>query len=166
MGCFVVGIEADFSGAGMSGTQTVTPIIQNNGSSLPGGGSLTAHQDINWFGTVRPRLGYTVTPSLLVYGTGGLAYGNVSYSANTDFRPGFTAYYPASAGGTKVGWSVGAGVEYAVSKCWTFKTEYLHVDLGDESVVANPNITLPPFQVGYKFATTANIINFGVNYKF
>jgi outer membrane immunogenic protein len=166
MGCFVVGIEADFSGSGMSGTQTVSPIIQSNGTALPGGGSLTAHQEINWFGTLRPRLGYAVTPGLLIYGTGGLAYGDVSYSANTDFRPGFTAYYPASAGETKVGWSLGAGVEYAFSRNWTVKTEYLRVDLGNESVTANPNIALPPFQVGYKFETSANILNIGLNYRF
>ena len=166
MGCFVVGIEADFSGSGMSGSQTVSPIIQNNGTRFPGAGFLTAHQETNWFGTLRPRLGYTVIPALLVYGTGGLAYGDVSYSANSDFRPNGAAFYPASFSKTKVGWTVGGGVEYAISKNWTLKAEYLYMDLGSESVSANPGITLPPFRVGYNWETTANIFNIGINYKF
>jgi outer membrane immunogenic protein len=166
MGSFVIGIEADFSGSGISGSQTVSPIIQNDGTPFPGAGILTAHQHTNWFGTLRPRLGYTVTPSLLVYGTGGLAYGDVSYSANTDFRPNGAAFYPASFSKTKVGWTAGGGVEYAILKNWTVKAEYLYMDLGSESVIANPGISLRPFRVGYEWETTANIFNIGVNYKF
>jgi len=166
MGCFVVGLEADFSGSGMSGTQTVSPIIQNNGVPWPGAGFLRSHQETNWYGTVRPRLGYTVMPTLLLYGTGGLAYGDVTYSANSDFRPSGAAFYPASFSKTKVGWAAGGGVEYALMKNWTVKVEYLYMDLGSESVVANPGVPLPPFQVGYKWDTTANLINFGLNYKF
>ncbi|MEN6438643.1 MAG: outer membrane protein [Syntrophobacter sp.] len=164
LGCFLVGIEADFSGSGMSGSQTVSPIAQNNGA--PFSGALTAHQETNWFGTLRPRLGYTVMPTLLAYGTGGLAYGDVSYSANTDYRAGGGVFYPASFSKTRVGWTVGGGFEYAVSKNWTVKTEYLYMDLGSESAVANANIGMPPFQVGYSWKTTAQIINIGLNYKF
>ena len=164
MGCFVAGIEADFSGAGMSGARFSPAAILGDGTQFP---ALTAHQEINWFGTLRPRLGYTVTPNVLVYGTAGLAYGNVSSSANTDFRPIFPtfAYYPASVSQTNVGWTAGGGIEYAISKCWSVKAEYLYMDLGSQSAVANPNLSIP-FQVGYKWQTTANILNFGVNYRF
>jgi outer membrane immunogenic protein len=163
IGCFVVGIEADLSVSGMSGSQNVSPI-----QPLPFG-VLSAHEDINWFGTVRPRLGYLLRPNVLVYATGGLAYGNASYSANTNFIPGSGGIadeqYPASFSSTKVGWTLGAGVEYAFSKCWTVKAEYLYMDLGSESVTANPTLTNPPFQMGYNMQTTANIFQIGVNYK-
>jgi outer membrane immunogenic protein len=166
-GCFVVGIEADFSWSGMSGSQTVSPIIRNDGTPFAGGGVLSASEEIKWFGTLRPRFGYTVTPSLLVYGTGGLAYGDVSYSANTDFRPLFATFYPASVSSTKVGWTVGGGFEYAVAKNWTIKTEYLYMDLGDQSAIANPSTPVSvPYKVGYNWETKAHLVSIGLNYKF
>jgi len=166
VGCFVAGIEADFSGSGMSGSST-SAIIGTNGAPVAGVGPLTAHQTINWFGTLRPRLGYTVTPTILLYGTGGLAYGNVSLSADTDLRPLLPIFYHAASSDTNVGWTAGGGIEWAISKCWSVKAEYLFMDLGSQSAVADPNIVLtPPTQVGYKWQTTANILTFGLNYKF
>jgi len=165
VGRFVMGIEADFSGSGMSGSTTMAPIIRNDGTPAPSG-FLSTSQETNWFGTLRPRLGWAVVPNLLVYGTGGLAYGDVSYSANTDFRPNGAAFYPVSISKTKVGWTAGGGIEYALSRNWTIRAEYLFTDLGSESVAANPAIVLPPFQVGYKWDTTINILNLGISYKF
>lgn len=165
-GGFVFGIDADFSGTGMSGTTTVSPIIQSDGTPFPGDGLLRAHQDIGWYGTLRPRAGYAVLPTLLVYATGGLAYGDVTYSAKTDFRPAGTAAYATHFSKTKAGWTVGGGVEYAVSTHITVRAEYLYMDLGSESVNVNPNIVLPPYRVGYKWETTSNVFNVGVNYKF
>jgi outer membrane immunogenic protein len=161
MGCFVVGIEADFSGSGMSGSSSISPYPgYPTGSGTVG----TAYENINWYGTVRPRLGYTVQPNVLIYATGGLAYGDVSYSANA-YGP--LNGYPASVSTTKVGWALGGGVEYAVSRCWTIKAEYLYMDLGSESAIVGsiPPIS-PPYQVNYNWETTANIFQIGMNYKF
>ncbi|MHC1728165.1 MAG: outer membrane protein [Syntrophobacteraceae bacterium] len=167
MGRWVVGIEADFSGTGMSATKTSSPILGTNGTPIPGGGTLSSHQSIDWFGTLRPRVGYTVTPSVLIYGTGGLAYGSVSSSANTDLRPLLPIYYPASSSTTEVGWAAGGGVEWGFLKSWTIRAQYLYMDLGSRSTVGNPNLTLSPAtQVGYKWQTTTNILSFGVNYRF
>ncbi|MDR3555214.1 MAG: porin family protein [Syntrophobacteraceae bacterium] len=167
MGCWVAGVETDFSGSGISGTKTVSPILRNDSTPLPGGGALTSREAIDWFGTLRLRLGYTVTDSLLFYGTGGLAYGNVSTSANTDLRPLLPIDYPSSVSRTTVGWAAGAGVEYAFSKCWTLRVEYLYIDMGSRSAVANPNMVLDPAtRVGYKWQLTDNIVSLGVNFKF
>ncbi len=167
MGCWVFGLETDFSGSGISGTDTVSPIPRQAGSTFLGAGTLTAHEDINWFGTLRPRIGYTVMPTLLLYGTGGLAYGNVSYSANTNFRPPQTnESYPVSFSTTKVGWTAGGGLEYAVCRNWTVKAEYLFIDLGSETAVGHAIPPLPGFRVKYDFETTAHTFNIGVNYKF
>jgi len=104
----VFGLEADIQGAaitsdrpGNTGTATqsfagtslftksVTTTISaealqasftNAAISASGFDSVTA--DLNWLGTVRGRLGYLITPNLLLYATGGLAYGGVSASAS------------------------------------------------------------------------------------
>src|SRR5262249_30479031 len=77
MGPVVFGFETDFSGTGMHERVTTSPIIQNDGTAFPGAGFLTARQEINWFGTVRGRIGFTPFQRLLIYGTGGFAYGSI-----------------------------------------------------------------------------------------
>ncbi|MGO8944112.1 MAG: outer membrane protein [Syntrophobacteraceae bacterium] len=157
-GCFVYGIEADFSGSGMSGSSSISP-YPGYGTGTAG----TAYENINWYGTLRPRVGYTVQPNVLIYATGGLAYGDVSYSANAS---GPINAFPASVSTTNVGWTLGGGVEYAVCKNWTIKAEYLYMDLGSESAVV---ASIPPVNSNhniYDWQTTANIFQLGVNYKF
>jgi outer membrane immunogenic protein len=170
-GRFVIGGEADISWSRMSGTATVTPIIKNNGTPFPGAGFLTAHQDTKWFGTVRGRIGFTPTPRVLLYGTVGLVFGHVNYSANSDFRPGVPTpilffQYPASLSKTKAGWTVGGGVEVGINKHWSWKAEYLYYGLGKESLTANPVPVNPPFQVAYTWETKAHTVNTGINFRF
>ena len=169
-GRFVVGVEADISWSRMSGTALVTPIIKNNGTAFPGNGFLTTRQDTKWFGTLRPRLGVAFD-RVLLYGTGGLAYGRVNYSANSDFRPGVPTsipffQYPASFSKTKTGWTAGGGVEVGISKHWSWKAEYLYYDLGNLSFTANPVPANPPFQVAYGWETKAHTFNTGLNFRF
>ena len=171
MGHFVIGGEADISWSRMSGTATVTPIIKNNGTPFPGAGFLTAHQNTTWFGTFRGRVGITPTPRVLIYGTGGLAYGHVNYSANADFRPGVPTailffQYPASLSKTKAGWTAGGGAEVGINKHWSWKAEYLYYDLRKESLTANPVPANPPFQVAYTWQTKAHTFNTGINFRF
>jgi len=170
MGHFVIGGEADISWSRMSGTATVTPIIKNNGTPFPGAGFLTAHQNTTWFGTLRPRAGIAFN-RVLIYGTGGLAYGHVNYSANSDFRPGVPTQilffqYPASLSKTKTGWTVGGGVEVGINKHWSWKAEYLYYDLRKETFTANPVPVNPPFQVAYTWETKAHTFNTGINFRF
>ena len=97
-----------------------------------------------WVGTTRARVGYTPTESVMVYGTGGVAYGKVK-----GYVPG------ASESKTKVGWAAGAGVEYAMDSNVTLKTEYLYTDLGKADIVPGADL---------KFNT--HNVRAGVNYKF
>jgi outer membrane immunogenic protein len=173
----VFGLETDFSFSGSKGSRTVSPIIQNDGTTLtgPGGvpaGQITVHEDTDWVGTVRLRAGATPVPKLLIYLTGGLAYGRVNYSANTDFRPGGggTEQYKESLSTIKVGYAVGTGSEVAINKHWSVKAEYLFYDLGDKSVIASPSIPFgsgaPDFKVKYRWETSAHTVNLGFNYRF
>src|SRR5262249_32253511 len=144
---WLLGLEADFSFAGMSGIASA--------SSRPIAGvffqSATAQQSTDWFGTIRGRLGWLATPNLLVFGTGGFAYGRVSDSANWMFSPppggigiGFFPFaitciagVPCYAGGSasiRTGWTAGGGIEYLLDQHWSAKLEYQFVDLGSETL--------------------------------
>jgi len=169
-GNFVFGGEADLSWSRIDGTARVTPIIMNNGSAFASNGFLITHQEIKWLGTLRPRAGIAVN-RVFAYGTGGLAYGRVNYSANADFRPSAGSpilffQYPASLSKTKTGWTAGGGAEVRINQHWSWKFEYLYVDLGNESIIANPIPANPPFQVAYRWETKAHTFNAGINFRF
>jgi outer membrane immunogenic protein len=165
-GKFVLGVEADIQGSDVNGNALNTPITQNNGTPFPGAGFLAAHQRLNWFGTARLRAGFTPVDRLLLYVTGGVAYGDVDYSAQTDFRPVGTTNYATAFSNTKFGWTAGAGAEWAFAQNWSAKVEYLYIDLGNESAIVNAAPVLPPFQVGYTWKTQEQLARVGVNYKF
>ena len=164
---FVLGAEFDISGSGLDGRKTVSPIIQNNGTPFPGTGNhITSHQDTTWLASFRPRVGVTLGSRFLVYGTAGVAFGHVNYAADTDFRPVGTEHYPANVDDTKTGWIAGGGAEVGFHKHWSVRGEYLHYDLGDKQVTVDPAVPLPPFQVHYKWQTSASTFNLGVNFRF
>ena len=96
---FVVGFEADFQGSGRKGRFDAlcagAPAGLQDGVCTPGHRgdntfdpalpvTFNLVQKVDWFGTIRGRLGVAVTPRVLFYGTGGLAYGRVSTSGSVD----------------------------------------------------------------------------------
>ncbi|MDD5045012.1 MAG: porin family protein [Candidatus Omnitrophica bacterium] len=162
----VFGLETDFSGSGISGEEIQSPIIQNNGAPFSATSFWKAREEVNWFGTVRAKLGFAPCSKLLVYGTAGMAYGSVTYSGNTSFVPVGSAQYLVSSTRTKVGWTAGLGAEYALTSKWSVKADYLYYDLGRESIEVNPAPANPPFQMEYRWRTSAHTMNVGLNYKF
>jgi outer membrane immunogenic protein len=168
-GHFVFGVEGDIDAAGIDGIAVQSPIIQNNNTPFPGAGNnIRLHYRTDAVSTVRPRLGFVLGSRFLIYGTGGLAVAHNGFSANTDFRPVGTEQYPANLSKIQKGWAAGGGVEVAVAWGWTLRADYIRFDVGSlPSVTANPVPPLPPFQVNYTFNTdSANLVRFGVNYKF
>ena len=134
----VVGLEADIQGTDEKGSRSFTcptgictpaigfPLaLVIPGPAVP----VTLNQKIDWFGTVRGRIGYLVDPKVLLYATGGLAYGEVDSSATIGLVP--TGFGTVS--NTHVGYTVGAGIEGVIGGNWTAKLEYLYVDLGKVS---------------------------------
>lgn len=160
---FVVGVEADIQGAGIDGTRVVSPVIQNDGTSAGPGTQLVVHHELDWLGTVRARFGVTVARRWLLYGTGGLAYGRVQWMGQTDY-PGIN--YAAMQDDTKVGWTAGGGVEVLLNKHWSVRGEYLYYDLGSTHLIGNPAPPNPPFQVGYAFNSSGNVMRGGINFRF
>jgi outer membrane immunogenic protein len=77
---WLLGLETDFSFSGMNGRASTTSIFSNVGFGETQ--STNADQSTDWYGTVRGRAGWLATPNLLLFGTGGFAYGRVADSAN------------------------------------------------------------------------------------
>ncbi len=111
--------------------------------------TVATSQKIDWFSTIRPRLGWLATPSLMLYGTAGLAIAqvdeSVSYAASVAGAfslGGFSIACPVAgatcAGGassrTAVGWTAGVGAEYMVGQSFSVKAEYLYVGLPGDTV--------------------------------
>jgi outer membrane immunogenic protein len=136
-----------------------------------GSGTAAANYEakILWFGTVRGRVGYA-WDRLMIYGTGGLAYGDVKVSGttmNSGFAiPGgpYSGTAPFSASKVNAGWTIGAGIEGALVTNWSWKVEYLYVDLGSLSVSPPGPFALDIVAVQSRF--TDNIVRAGLNFQF
>lgn len=155
---WVIGIEADFQWSGIEGELSGNASLDVNGNNELDA-SFSAGSEVEWFGTIRGRLGYA-WDKVFLYGTGGAAYGKVKshYSINID---DFNA--SDSVSDTQWGWTVGAGLEYAITNNWTFKTEYLYVDLGSQNLV---DISDDGFNANLDVETKFHTIKAGLNYKF
>jgi outer membrane immunogenic protein len=176
---WVAGFEADIqASAEKAGTNLSNPFRFNvpggAGSSLVAGTAVTDYEaKIAWFGTLRGRVGYA-WDRVMLYATGGLAYGEVQMGG-TNTVSGTVFGLPVSStvalGHSQInpGWTVGAGVEAALVDHWTWKAEYLYVDLGslDDPDVPGPRITsVTGGQTLTRTHYTDNILRVGLNYKF
>ena len=98
-----------------------------------------------WFGTLRGRAGYAIS-NVLFYGTGGLAFGELTGQT-----------FGLSESHVTAGWTAGLGAEVGLAPHWSAKIEYLYVDLSNSQFV-----TVTGTQNGYRFGT----FRAGVNYHF
>jgi outer membrane immunogenic protein len=165
---WVAGIEADIQGiAGQAVNGSITS------TSGPLSSTLTGSMDTRWLGTLRGRLGFLPAQTLLVYGTGGLAYSEISASTSLTQSDG-SSFTGSGTGGDDfvelvTGWTAGGGVEWMFTQNWSFKVEYLHYDLGTASFtwLAQDTTTGTPGAI-YQNETTSihnqgNIVRVGLN---
>ncbi|HXY59243.1 MAG TPA: outer membrane beta-barrel protein [Methylocystis sp.] len=122
---FLIGVEADFQGT-----------------------SIGSFERLPWFGTVRGRAGYLFTPTLLIYGAGGFAYGEVDHQL-------------WGISDTRTGWTAGGGLEWMFTPNWSAKVEYLHVDLSGGGWQGNWG-----WNWGWHDHPQINLVRVGVNYHF
>ena len=125
-GSIVYGIETDIS---MMDFHTVTNATDPFGTTNFWANELTVSSAVETWGTLRGRLGYEVAPSLLFYGTAGLAFGRVEHDLAWIYYGLPDNVTRASSETTKFGWAAGGGAEYAFDR-WSIRTEALFVDLG------------------------------------
>ncbi|MBR0953402.1 outer membrane protein [Bradyrhizobium canariense] len=177
---WVFGIEGDLQWSGEKGGATYScfTVTIAGGACLPGltaapaglatATTLTIDQHLQWFGTVRGRVGILATPKVLFYGTGGLAFGEIKTTGTmTGFTPAGVAI--ASVGSnstTRAGWTAGVGVEGKITQNWSAKLEYLYMDLGNFS--SGPFTLAPLSTVSANVSSrfTDHILRAGINYQF
>lgn len=159
---WVVGIEADLqaSDIGDSDSETRAPGFEPTKTG--------AEKEVDWFGTLRARAGYLFDPQVLLYATGGLAYGKTSLNFNTVDVPSgciplATICGNETSSGVELGWVAGAGLEMMLAPNWSFKAEYLHVDLGSRSFDTEANVPIV-FNASADFRE--EILHAGLNYHF
>lgn len=136
-GTWLWGLEGDIAWSNMKGSEAC--------------GAGTCETKNDWFATARGRLGYAGWNNWLPYITGGAAFGNIK--ANNSAA--------GSGKATKVGWTVGAGLEYAFLGNWSVKGEYLYADLGSMDCTGC-NAAGAPDKITFK----TNIVRAGINYRF
>jgi outer membrane immunogenic protein len=195
---WVWGLETDFQWSGQKHSVTRTgdfsfPLDFEGGTgTVDGTGTVTVRSKLTWFGTARGRIGFVADslPTVLWYGTGGLAYGRVKTSLTATAAGTFTDTEGGSCSGgcsftagtsfnhsiTKLGWAAGAGAEGALGDKWTWKIEYLYMDLGTANGVVSatatacisspgPGCTSASGNVTYSNKMTDNIVRVGLNYR-
>jgi outer membrane immunogenic protein len=179
-GTFLYGIETDIQGSAEKHTGNFNGILLDPGVGVGNNPfTVTETNRIDWFGTVRGRIGLT-NDHWLFYATGGLAYGRVESSGI--FQPAGPANSPFvwNNSATKVGWTIGAGVENVFFGNWSWRVEYLYMDLGKLTGTVSGgvlnclgapgggicNILFIPGTLTVTSHFTDNIVRVGLNYQF
>ncbi len=187
----VFGVEADIQGGSLRSSSGRNEFTSQQFFPQPFGGnyfpllsSARTTQSVDWYGTIRGRLGFNpFVPNVLIYGTAGIAYGQVrqGFGYNAFYLPsaalGFAGASVGAAGfssSTRVGWTAGAGIEWAPFALpnFSFKVEYLYTDLDSGSVSAIGNGARLDGQGGRVVSATSssparfNTVRAGINYRF
>jgi outer membrane immunogenic protein len=182
----LAGLEADIQGSSLRGSASaasaVTTVSGFNGNDTATA-AITASRRLDYIGTVRARLGALVTPTTLLYVTGGLAYGGVKSATNV--TQGFVTAIPPSPAAnvtsgsfsdTRAGYTIGAGGEWLIASKWSIKAEYLYYDLGTAnygtgisafdalSSLSSNGIGIDSVATSTRVRFNGNIARVGVNY--
>jgi outer membrane immunogenic protein len=166
VGKLVAGVEADINYGGFKGEEEMVNSTTYYSSSV------ISSSEVDWFGTVRARIGLAPIDRLMIYATGGLAYGSVKtgYAISVSNGALYSASAPSQAS-VQFGWSAGAGAEYAILNNVSFRVEYLHVDLGTADFSSTLYTIIPavgPYWVRMNATsdTAFDIARAGVNWLF
>ncbi len=148
MNQFVFGLEGQLKYAG------------TRGSSLCAGTAGTVcRTKQEWIGDIDARAGFAADRAL-IYATGGVAFTNYSFSNPT---PAITAQTWGA--GSRTGWTVGGGIDYAVTNNWIAGIEYKYYDFGSATSNSTPAGTIVRFKesestllgrISYKFGGPAS----------
>jgi outer membrane immunogenic protein len=160
IGNFFVGLEADLQTADFSGSTKVSS----------GPLTYTASASLDWFATARARAGFA-TNTMLVYVTGGIAFGGMDYDATV--KSGNASVHLRD--DIRAGFVLGAGAEFALRSNWSLKLEYQYLNFGDHgatgavSSIFN-NYCAPPTvttnAISTNFDTDIHTVRVGLNYHF
>jgi outer membrane immunogenic protein len=171
-GTVVAGIEGDINAKSGSNSFAMTDSNRFRTESFYG----TAKQGGD--GSIRGRIGYLVTPWTMIYGTGGVAFGNVSgsFSYSAHEIDSCCSHASVAGGGswstTRAGATGGGGVETFITQALTLRLEYRYTDLGTFSetvplhtVCANVCAS-PSSAASISLHPTFQTVTVGIGYNF
>jgi outer membrane immunogenic protein len=163
VGMFVLGIETDIQVSHINGSSTTT-----DPCCIPGPffstGVLTRAQNLDWFGTVRGRLGLAIWDRTLIYGTGGVMYGEEVLNSNLVYP---AVGYQAQTSGTHSGWVGGGGIEYAFTNKLSAKVEGLYYNMGTQTIATGFTSGVNTgFTDTTSFTYKGALVRLGANLKF
>ncbi len=126
---WVLGLEGDVNGTSLSNTAVL---------GFADGTSLTAHTTADIQGSIRGKVGIALGgigwDRALIYATGGVAFGGFTTDATLANSGATNGGFPFFASGnrstTRVGWTVGGGIQYAVTNNWSVFAEYRYTNWG------------------------------------
>jgi outer membrane immunogenic protein len=166
----VYGLEGDIESFHLSGSSTSGPVLYP--STLPAGScpfhcfTINSAANTDWLATARGRLGIAAN-NWLFFATGGAAF--TTLNGSFSFADPDTTE-SASISNTRIGYSVGGGVETRLWGNWSVKAEYLFVDFGRVSVTSNnlvfSGVAIPAQVFTHSLDLNANIARLGLNYHF
>lgn len=162
-GNWVTGLEGDIGWGNSEDTLVGFPGFNIN---FPPTSTDISSVKLKWDGSIRGRLGYLVTPTVLIYATGGWAFQNISSAASCSLNTGWcngVNVQSTSFDDTLNGWTVGGGVEMLFARNWLVRAEYRYSDFGTQT---NTYLTAVPDQILADLKTKTNIARIGVAYKF
>ena len=163
-GMFVLGAEADVGYLGAEGSaRAPASVLFFNGDTV-------ASTKSDLYFTIRGRLGLAMNQWLLYATGGGIGINTRTSVVDTCFAPPCGgAIINATNERIRFGWTVGGGIEYALSSPWSVKGEYLYYDIGNQTVSAPnffPPSTVPAFTWPFTTKQTGHIARLGINYRF
>jgi len=160
-GMWVFGGEVDFSGLGVRGDSSLSPFFGGKGFANTG----TFSSRYDWLFTARLRGGFLVTPTWLIYVTGGLAVTQVRDSATVQIPETWTWTQTS----TLTGGTIGGGIETMFGPNWTARLEYLYArfkDTAPPGVIVDGPAAGTALDPTFSFNHNLNVIRFAFNYKF
>ena len=167
IGRFLIGVEADIQAANKD--DHVNGRFTNPNGTFPINGD--ARHEFDYFGTVRGRIGFAHN-RLLVYATGGWAFGKVDYKVHA-FEVGAGSLFETRLKSSNVesGYVVGGGLEYSLNPNLSLKVEYQYINLGDLDATAPVTLIATGAPTGEiarlgSIDTEVHTIRLGFNYRF
>lgn len=174
MGSLVAGLEFDAGGSNARGGKSCPAGVDSGSSNF-----FTCEAEQRWLASFTGRLGYAYDRALF-YVKGGLAVGETDiqtvFNAGTQpvliFAPAAFTDPVFGESKTRIGWTIGGGFEYGLTRNWSAKAEYMYYDLGSDGYSVNPGYLPDIYNTGpftnqtIEVHTRGNIVKVGLNYRF
>ena len=179
-GKWVFGLEGDISATALDQNDTaVASTFLPNNTDRAFTTAVQAKSTVDWYSTLRPRIGYTFTDRVMLFVTGGLAFGEADLREQTamfafrdedpsiDRRSGFDEDR-----GIKFGWTAGAGIDFCLTQHITLNFTYLYTDLEDSHAGSDISFVSDSIRRSFDVHTTASsdnafhVFQGGLSFKF